>query len=53
MKRVLGIKRKLLKNGKTLKHYITLAKFIQKIFDKNYATVFLPEELRKNAGKLC
>ena len=34
LKRLLGIKRKLLKNGKTLKHY---TEFMQKIFDKNHA----------------
>ena len=38
MKRLLGLKRKLLKNGKT-----------QKIFDINHANVFLAEKLGKNA----
>ena len=49
LKRLLGIKRKLLKNGKTLKHY---TEFMQKIFDKNHASPVPPEELKTSAGKV-
>ena len=49
LKRLLGIKRKLLKNGKTLKHY---TEFMQKIFDKNHASLVPPEELETTAGKV-
>jgi len=49
LKRLLGIKRKILKNGKTLKHY---TEFMQKIFDKNRASLVPPEELETNAGKV-
>ena len=49
LKRLLGIKRKLLKNGKTLKLY---TEFMQKIFDKNHASPIPPEELKTSAGKV-
>ena len=49
LKRLLGIKRKLLKNSKTLKHY---TEFMQKIFDKNHASPVPPEELKTSAGKV-
>jgi len=49
LKRLLGIKQKLLKNGKTLERY---TEFMQKIFIKNHASLVPPEELRTNAGKV-
>ena len=49
LKRLLGIKRKLLKNSKTLKHY---TEFMQKIFDKNHASPVPLEELKTSAGKV-
>ena len=49
LKRLLGIKRKLLQNDKRLKHY---NEFMQKIFDKNHASLVPPEELETNAGKV-
>ena len=49
LKRLLGIKQKLLKNGKILKRY---AEFMQKIFAKNHASHVPSEELKTNAGKV-
>ncbi|PFX13024.1 hypothetical protein AWC38_SpisGene22936 [Stylophora pistillata] len=49
LKRLLGIKRKLLKNSKTLKHY---TEFMQKIFDKNHASPIPSGELKTSAGKV-
>jgi len=49
LKRLLGIRRKLLKNGKTLKLY---TEFMQKIFVKNHASLVPPEELTTSAGKV-
>lgn len=49
LKRLLRIKRKLLKNSGSLKHYTD---FMQKIFDKNHASPVPPEELKTSAGKV-
>ena len=49
LKRLLGIKRKVLKNSKTLKLY---TEFMQEIFVKNHASLVPPEELTTSAGKV-
>ena len=49
LKRLLGIKRKLLKNEKVRKDY---TEFLQKIFDRNHASVVPPEELKTATGKV-
>ena len=49
LKRLLGIRRKLLKNGKALKLYTG---FMQKILVKNQASLVPPEELTTSAEKV-
>lgn len=48
-KRLHGIKRKLQKNGKTLKHY---TEFMQKTFDNKHASLVAPAELNTSEEKV-
>lgn len=49
LNRLLGIKRKLLKNGKVLKQY---TEFMQKMFNKNHASLVPSDQLKTATGKV-
>ena len=49
LKRLLGIKRKFLRNGKLWNHY---TEFMQNLFERNHASPVLTEELKIEAGKV-
>ena len=49
LKRLLGIKRKFLRNGELWNHY---TEFMQNLFDRNHASAVPSEELKTEAGKV-
>ena len=49
LKRLLGIKRKFLRNGELWNHY---TEFMQNLFNRNHASAVPSEELKTEAGKV-